>query len=294
MGSCNLGPSFPAWLRSQKEIVILDFSNASISGSIPNWFWDMSGTLSYLNVSLNHLKGHLPNPLNISPSVTSVDLSSNLFQVSIPLPLALPNVSIQVLDLSNNQFSGSIPNKIGKILPHLQFLSLSNNQLTGHVPASIGEISTLQILDLSGNSLIGSIPLNIGNCSNLTVLDLQNNNLSVANVYEEIPECKGKTDHKNEATGVDWASIVQLEIAKYMQNQNPVTNEASCVNFTGFAARRSWGGVYFALVDRIVDRLSNASALVDRIIHGLSSASSRIATQELSTVAELSFLFRFL
>ncbi|KAF2293528.1 hypothetical protein GH714_002500 [Hevea brasiliensis] len=56
MGSCNLGPSFPAWLRSQKEIVILDFSNASISGSIPNWFWDMSSTLSYLNVSLNHLK----------------------------------------------------------------------------------------------------------------------------------------------------------------------------------------------------------------------------------------------
>ncbi|XP_057999024.1 uncharacterized protein LOC131177875 [Hevea brasiliensis] len=60
---------------------------------------------------------------------------------------------------------------------------------------------------------------------------------TVANVYEEIPECKGKTDHKNEETGVDWASIVQLEIAKYMQNQNLVTNEASCVNFTGFAGK---------------------------------------------------------
>ncbi|KAF2293100.1 hypothetical protein GH714_036613 [Hevea brasiliensis] len=60
--------------------------------------------------------------------------------------------------------------------------------------------------------------------------------VKVANVYEEIPECKGKTDHKNEEQ-VDWASIVQLEIAKYMQNQNPVTNEASCVNFTGFAGK---------------------------------------------------------
>ena len=42
MASCNLGPSFPTWLMSQKEVSLLDLSNASISGSIPKWFWNIS------------------------------------------------------------------------------------------------------------------------------------------------------------------------------------------------------------------------------------------------------------
>ncbi|XP_048234884.1 receptor-like protein EIX1 [Ricinus communis] len=61
MGSCFLGPSFPAWLRYQKEIIFLDFSNSSISGPIPNWFWNISGRLTYLNLSINSLEGHLPS-----------------------------------------------------------------------------------------------------------------------------------------------------------------------------------------------------------------------------------------
>lgn len=64
-GSCHLGPSFPAWLKSQKEVMYLDFSNASISGSIPSWFWEISSNLSLLNVSFNQLSGQLPNPLNV-------------------------------------------------------------------------------------------------------------------------------------------------------------------------------------------------------------------------------------
>lgn len=39
MGSCQIGPSFPAWLRYQNEIMYLGFSNASISGPVPSWFW---------------------------------------------------------------------------------------------------------------------------------------------------------------------------------------------------------------------------------------------------------------
>ncbi|KAF2285562.1 hypothetical protein GH714_005505 [Hevea brasiliensis] len=58
-----------------------------------------------------------------------------------------------------------------------------------------------------------------------------------ANVFDIAPENEGKANSKNEMTSVDWASMIQHEIAKYMQNQNPVVNEASCVNFTGFASK---------------------------------------------------------
>ena len=66
MASCNLGPSFPTWLMSQKEVSLLDLSNASISGSIPKWFWNVSLNLQGVSLSANQLQGQLPNSLKFS------------------------------------------------------------------------------------------------------------------------------------------------------------------------------------------------------------------------------------
>ncbi|KAF8020225.1 hypothetical protein BT93_G0815 [Corymbia citriodora subsp. variegata] len=173
MGSSQIGPSFPVWLRYQNEIMYLDFSNASISGPVPSWFWDISSNLSLLNMSLNQLQGELPNPLPIAP-FADVDLSSNLFQGPFPLPIS----EVELLDLSNNQFSGGILQNLSRYMPNLIFLSLSSNRITGALPESIGEMQLLQVIDLADNNLSGSIPPSIGNCSLLKVLDLQNNSLS--------------------------------------------------------------------------------------------------------------------
>lgn len=182
MGSCRLGHSFPSWLRSQNEVMFLDVSNASISGPIPDWFWDLSSNLSLLNVSLNRLQGQLPSSFQVTP-YADVDLSSNLFEGFIPLP----SVPIELLDFSNNRFHGPIPHNISDVMPDLIFLSLSGNQLTGEIPDSIGNMSSLFVIDLSRNNLTGSIPSSIGKCSYLRVLDLGNNNLS-----GEIPNSIGQ------------------------------------------------------------------------------------------------------
>ncbi|KAH6810697.1 hypothetical protein C2S51_024459 [Perilla frutescens var. frutescens] len=182
MGSCQLGHSFPSWLRSQNEIMFLDISNASISGSIPGWFWDLSFNLSLLNVSFNRLQGQLPSFFQVTP-YADIDLSSNMFEGSIPLP----SVPIELLDLSNNRFQGLIPQNISDVMPDLIFLSLSGNQLIGEIPDSIGSMSSISVIDLSRNNLNGSIPSSIGKCSYLRVLDLGNNNLS-----GEIPNSIGQ------------------------------------------------------------------------------------------------------
>uniref|UniRef100_A0A2N9FTT1 Uncharacterized protein n=1 Tax=Fagus sylvatica TaxID=28930 RepID=A0A2N9FTT1_FAGSY len=182
MGSCHLGPSFPTWLKSQKEVMYLDFSNASILGPIPSWLWEISYNFSLLNVSFNQLHGQLPNPLNVAP-FADIDLSSNLFEGPIPLPV----VEIELLDLSNNKFSGPIPRNIGTSMPNLIFLSLSNNEITGDIPASMGHMLYIEVIDLSSNNLTGSITSSIGNCSYLRVLDLSGNNL-----YGEIPNSLGQ------------------------------------------------------------------------------------------------------
>ncbi|KAM6570710.1 hypothetical protein CsatB_018695 [Cannabis sativa] len=172
LGSCRLGPSFPTWLRSQKEVNFLDLSNSSISGSIPDWLWEISSNLILLNVSFNQLKGHLPNPFNIALSI--VDLSSNQFEGPIPIP----NGNTELLVLSNNKFSGPIPNDIGDSQPNLRLLSLSTNQIDGPIPNSIGKMHSLGVIDLSNNKLVGKIPLTFGNFSNLKALDLSKNSLS--------------------------------------------------------------------------------------------------------------------
>ncbi|KAG8646242.1 receptor-like protein EIX2 [Manihot esculenta] len=180
--SCHSGPSFPFWLRSQKEIRFLLLSNCSISGSIPNWFWSISGSFYHLDVSSNHLVGRLPKLLNVGLGAFMVDLSNNHLEGPIPL------FDVSILDLSNNQFSGSIPNNIGQIMTSVEFLSLSGNQLNGAIPDSLGSIGySLEVLDLSKNNLTGSIPLSIGNCFDLQIVDFQNNNLSGG-----IPSSMGK------------------------------------------------------------------------------------------------------
>ncbi|KAL1802634.1 hypothetical protein ACET3Z_031281 [Daucus carota] len=172
LGSCNVGPSFPAWLHHQGSIKFIDLSNATISGPIPQWFWEMTSNLFLLNVSHNLLTGHIPNPFDVTP-FADIDLSNNLFEGQIPLL----SVEIELLDLSRNKFSGPIPPHISESMPNLVFLSLSGNNLTGEIPKSIGDMLILEVIDLAENYLTGSIPSSIGNCSYLKALDLGNNNL---------------------------------------------------------------------------------------------------------------------
>ncbi|XP_058768844.1 receptor-like protein EIX1 [Vicia villosa] len=58
--SCQLGPEFPVWLKHQTKLSYLDISSTGISDSFPKWFWNLSSTLQYLNVSHNKLNGPLP------------------------------------------------------------------------------------------------------------------------------------------------------------------------------------------------------------------------------------------
>lgn len=94
MGSCILGPSFPTWLKFQKEVESLDFLDASISGSIPNWF--------------------VTSPLIWAP-FDNVHLGFNLFEGPIPLT----TVGIELLDLSHNYFSGSITQNLSQTMPYI-------------------------------------------------------------------------------------------------------------------------------------------------------------------------------
>ncbi|CAN1190525.1 Receptor-like protein EIX2 [Linum perenne] len=173
LGSCQVGPSFPLWLESQRIIIRLDLSNNSISDDIPSWFWDIIGEIGWLNLSMNHIRGQLPSMLHIRLGA-DIDFSLNQFEGSIPLSFGNPFR----LNLSNNKLSGTIPETLADEMPYLFMISLSANHLGGEIPSSIGKLRDAEAIDLSDNNFIGSIPPRLGNCRTLQFLDLRNNNLS--------------------------------------------------------------------------------------------------------------------
>ncbi|KAJ8770021.1 hypothetical protein K2173_009738 [Erythroxylum novogranatense] len=176
--SCNVGPQFPQWLKSQRAIFSLVMPNASISGSIPYWFEELSGTIGYLDLSYNQIRGSLPRMKTLVypfpfPYRLICLRSNKLDGPLIPFPS-----DTSVLDLSENLLGGHFPPSIGNLIPQLASLSVSSNMLNGEMPPSLCQMRYLYVLDLSKNLLSGRILECWSNFQNLEVLDLGNNNLS--------------------------------------------------------------------------------------------------------------------
>ncbi|KAL6320583.1 hypothetical protein AAG906_008583 [Vitis piasezkii] len=191
LGSCLLGPQFPAWLQTQKYLEYLNMSYAGISSVIPAWFW--TRFLSTVDLSHNQIIGSIPSlhsshiylgsnnftdPLPpISSDVAQLDLSNNLFRGSLSPMLCRRTKKVNLLeylDISGNLLSGELPN-CWMYWRELMMLKLGNNNLTGHIPSSMGSLIWLGSLHLRNNHLSGNFPLPLKNCSGLMVLDLSKN-----------------------------------------------------------------------------------------------------------------------
>lgn len=160
--SCDMGPQFPTWLRSQKNIARLDISNASLTGTIPNWFWTTFSSTRFLFLAANRLEGELPPNLEFM-SVEVLSLGSNQLTGSLP---KLPR-SIKVFDISRNSLNGQL--SLSFEAPSLQVILLYSNSITGIVPGHICQWNQLRVLDLSSNLLQGELP----NCG---IKDLKHDN----------------------------------------------------------------------------------------------------------------------
>ncbi|XP_059460338.1 receptor-like protein EIX1 [Corylus avellana] len=203
LGSCKLGPTFPQWIQTQKNFSALDISSARISDTIPNWFWDLSFNIKYLNISANQITGNIPfewfstrfqalNAIDLSynrfscplPQLNSnswvLNLSNNLFRGTVTF-ICESDGFLEYLDLSNNLLFGELP-KCWPKMANLELLNLANNNLFGRILKSFGKIcwkySFFKSLHFQNNSFIGELPVSLMNCSLLSVIDFGENKLS--------------------------------------------------------------------------------------------------------------------
>ncbi|ONI13609.1 hypothetical protein PRUPE_4G233200 [Prunus persica] len=187
----------PRSIFELEKVTAFDLSSNNLSGIVEFENFSKLQSLSYLNLSSNHLSlsfhhfsnntwpqlsilallscniSEFPYFLRASPNLETLDLSHNKIQGKVPKWLsAVVKDSLRQLDLSYNFFTGGLPIPP----PSTFFFFISNNQLTGEMPPTICSLSRLQILDLSNNKLSGKIHQCLGDFSqSLSVLDLRKN-----------------------------------------------------------------------------------------------------------------------
>ncbi|KAG8650037.1 probable LRR receptor-like serine/threonine-protein kinase At1g06840 isoform X2 [Manihot esculenta] len=128
----NLSGNLPPELSNLPELRILQLNNNNFNGSeIPATYAKFS-KLAKLSLRNCSLRGAIPDFSSI-PDLLYLDLSWNYLTGSIPSNLS---VNMTTIDLSDNRLNGSIPESFSN-LPMLQRLSLENNLFTGSVPTDI-------------------------------------------------------------------------------------------------------------------------------------------------------------
>ncbi|XP_072954905.1 receptor-like protein EIX2 isoform X2 [Typha angustifolia] len=248
LSSCNLGPHFPTWIRSQTYIIYLTMSNSGIADRLPDWFWNVISSVKYLDLSLNHISGVLPSTLEFLSALLEINLNSNQFQGGVP---QLPT-SLQVLDLSNNSITGTIPLSMCNQVQSLRILDLSHNHLSGQLPqcltsrksfrADPGDLtpigSELSIVSFRNNSLFGEFPLFFRDCQYLNFLDLSYNKFYGSLpiwIGKRLPQLAFLLLRSNMFSGyipIQLAKLDYLHVLDLAHNNLSGTIAPSFVNFT--------------------------------------------------------------
>lgn len=144
--------SVPLSIFNSSELEVISLSNNVISGELPSLIGEMR-SLQVLNLSDNALAGKLPRNLTDLGNLTVVSLKGNYFSGPIPSGFS----SVGVLDLSSNLFNGSLPLDFGG--ENLRYLNMSYNKFSGSIsPEFAKRIPQNSTIDLSFNNLTGAIP----------------------------------------------------------------------------------------------------------------------------------------
>ncbi|KAF8390919.1 hypothetical protein HHK36_023218 [Tetracentron sinense] len=179
MRNIQLGPTFPGWLQTQKELTSLVLNNMGILDTVPDWFWRLSLQFTDLDLSDNQIRGRLPDSAKfhfLPSNLGSLRLRNNSFSGQIPHNIHEMMPNLWRLDLSENFLNGSIPSSVFN-MKRLFILVLSNNRISGELPQTWEILAELEVLHLANNNLHGKLPPFLNNCTSLLILDLGDNKL---------------------------------------------------------------------------------------------------------------------
>lgn len=124
-----------------KSMSKFGISQNNYGGSIPSWFWEMTGNQVF---TLNDcgFTGGFPAEIMALTNVKAISLNNNPLGGSLPNQEWLSTRGIINLSLSGCGFTGEIPSLWNSLVNHpLQYFYMENNDLTGVIPAWFGDLS---------------------------------------------------------------------------------------------------------------------------------------------------------
>ncbi|KAM3197856.1 hypothetical protein ACQJBY_073125 [Aegilops geniculata] len=176
----TLGNNNPQRRLDNEQLLIVDMSKNSLTGSLPPSLGGLKGLLK-MDLSNNRLDGRIPPELAGLESLTLLDLRNNSLTGGLPeFVLAMPALqdlllssnpllggalmprgwekmaSLATLDLFNVGLAGAIPESMAA-MPRLRFLALDHNRLSGTVPAKLAALPSIGAMYLNGNNLTGAL-----------------------------------------------------------------------------------------------------------------------------------------
>ncbi|XP_071726873.1 receptor-like protein 7 [Rutidosis leptorrhynchoides] len=152
------GP-FPLSVCSLSELTILDMSNNSFGGAIPECVGNVIVSAVTINLKNNHFQGTIPNVFESCGELEGLLLNGNQLEGEIPRSLSKCQF-LKVLDVGNNHLNGTFPGWLG-YLPKLQVLILKSNKFSGPIVTSStveSQFPSLLVLDLSYYEFVGELP----------------------------------------------------------------------------------------------------------------------------------------
>ncbi|KAE8039090.1 hypothetical protein FH972_011533 [Carpinus fangiana] len=151
--------SIPISICNATNLEVLDLSNNSISGTIPQCLIEMSDKLGVLDLRRNKLNGTIPDAFVDNCGLKTLALNQNQLQGELPKSLANCS-SLDVLDIGNNHIEGTFPFFL-KNTTMLRVLVLRSNKFYGPItyPNLNAPWPMLQIVDLASNNFIGNLPI---------------------------------------------------------------------------------------------------------------------------------------
>ncbi|KAL7221032.1 hypothetical protein ACSBR1_023064 [Camellia fascicularis] len=130
---------------------VLDLSNNSLSGMIPQYLGNFNNSLSVLNLQMNSFHATFTAILAKGNTLRNLNLNDNQIEGQ------------EVLDLGRNKINDTFPYQL-KTLPKLQVLVLKFNRFHGHIDAfktkSKLYFPKLRIIDISYNEFTSLLPTN--------------------------------------------------------------------------------------------------------------------------------------